>query len=77
MNSAPAVIFLLSLSTSKSISTAPGLHPQPITKEIRQWLFFDSKDNENDLLQKQLKKAAKDLDLEGAAKLRSLLKKIT
>ena len=51
--------------------------PQPITKEIRQWLFFDSKDNENDLLQKQLKKAAKDLDLEGAAKLRSLLKKIT
>ena len=51
--------------------------PQPITKEIRQWLFSDSGNNGNDLLQKQLKKAAKDLDLEGTAKLRRLLKKIT
>jgi excinuclease ABC subunit B len=62
-----------------------GLTPQPIVKEIREWLFNSKKEGastefwliqDKNLLEKEMKIAAKNLDFERAAELRDLLKNL-
>lgn len=59
--------------------------PKPITKEIRAWPFTSKKENvltefwiirDKKLLEKEMKKAARNLDFERAAEIRDLIKKL-
>ena len=63
-----------------------GITPQPIVKEIREWLFNSKKEGastefwlvqDKNLLEKEMKIAARNLDFERAAEIRDLLKKLT
>ncbi len=69
----------------KTYNEKHNIKPQPITKEIRQWLFGAKEEKaetefhyikDKKLLEKEMKKAAKDLNFERAAEIRDLIKKM-
>jgi len=61
-----------------------NITPKPIIKEIKEWLFKEKKEvlsefsfiHDKKLLEKEMKKAAQNLDFERAAEIRDLLKKM-
>ncbi|MFH1780867.1 MAG: excinuclease ABC subunit UvrB [Candidatus Nealsonbacteria bacterium] len=69
-----------------SYNKTHGITPQPIIKEIREWLFSAKKEGaltefwliqDKKLLEKEMKIAAHNLDFERAAELRDLIKTLT